>query len=177
MSIYDHFSQTELDILQARAERIARVTDDAQTDDVITGLTVNLGNELYVMPIDSLVGIHKEVAITPVPCVPTHVTGVANVRGHVIPVLDLAALLHVPGNEVERGSIVVAAEGNISVACQVETIGEVRNFESSELTPMPNAGEHAYSPYLRGILAGKYTLIDIEAIIHDPTLVIDEAVT
>src|SRR5215216_5720695 len=97
MSIHEHFTERELKILQARAERAASA---AQRDDVekteIRALQCTLGSESYALPVEFVRAVYENVTVVPVPCTPRFVAGIANIRGRIMPVLDLATLLNVP---------------------------------------------------------------------------------
>ena len=177
MTLYDSFTEKEMQILQARAERVARVSGEGEADDSITGLMVNVHDQTYVIPIDSLTTVYERVSVVPLPSVPPFVAGIANLRGHIIPVLDLAVLLNVPGTTTtDLMMLVVAANREMTVAFHVDRIGDVTNYNRDNLTPVPANFETAQGLYLQGILADGTAVLDVEAILNDPALIVDEVV-
>jgi purine-binding chemotaxis protein CheW len=167
MSIYDRFSEKELEILRARANRIVTTSRDDQARDVITALVISAGRETYAMPIDQLTAVYENIAVAPVPCVPSFVAGIANIRGHILPVLDLAVLLNVPREDTERRALIVVSDSDSSVALAVEAVGEVTTFLKQDLTSIPGA-------YLQGVMQDGVAVLDVAAILGDPALVVDE---
>ena len=172
MSFYEHFSEEEVAILRARAERIANSQSEIQQGDTVSALVIQAGGETYGLPMESLVAVYTNHTIIPVPCVPAYVAGIANVRGEIMPVFDLAALLKVASADKKQTLIVASSQEN-SVAFCVETVGEARAVQLSALQPVPPMLNEAY---LSGISADGMAMLNVEAIINDPALVVDDSV-
>ncbi len=184
MSIYEHFSEEELVLLRARAQRIGDAPRDEEQDDVLlTVLVVTVQGETYAFPIDSITAVYENIPITPIPCVPPFVAGVSNIRGHIIPVLNLATLLGVSDGSMfsedalEENAFVVAANETMTVAFFVEVIGEVTYLLTKRLTPVPATLDIPNTNYLQGTLPEGTVLLDIETILSDPALVIEETIS
>lgn len=177
MSFYDHFNTHEQAILQARAERIARLLDDEGGDDGITALAVTLRSERHALPIDSVLNVYRNIPVVPVPCVEPHVAGIANVRGHIMPVFDLATLLNVPGEvAVPARPLVVVSNRAITIALCVEEIGEVFTIGQETVKPVKTTQDGGSDSRLQGVLADGTVLLDLAALLDDPSLVVDEVV-
>ncbi|MBA3868135.1 MAG: chemotaxis protein CheW [Anaerolineae bacterium] len=173
MSFYEHFSEQELAILRARAERIANTQDEVKQGDMVSVLVIQAGGETYGLPMDSLMAVYMEHTIIPVPCVPSYVAGIANIRGEIMPVFDLAVLLKAPVSETKHALIVASSNEN-SVAFCVESVGESRTVQLSSLQAVPPMLNEAY---LQGISADGMALLNMEGIINDPALIVDEAIS
>lgn len=175
MNIYKHFSETELELLRARAMRTAGATDGEQDEDVVTALLVTLRDEVYAVPITTITYVEDSIPVIPVPCVPPFVAGIANMRGHIIPVLDLAELLGIPGNTTNANILVRAANDEMSVAFRVETVGEVITLSLSDMDPIPDILDVAKTDYLTGTFPDGVILLNMEAILNDPALEVDDS--
>jgi purine-binding chemotaxis protein CheW len=177
MSIYDRFSEQELAVLQARAERVASAGRGVVVDNVLSTLVVKIRDETYALPLKTINYIlDGNTRVIPVPCVPPFVAGIANVRGHIVPVLDLATLLGVPGEaQSGDGALVVAANDEMTVAFRVEAIGDVLYLLTDKLTPLPPTLDIEKTAYLQGTLPDGTGLLDVDAILDDPGLVVAEA--
>ena len=177
MSIYDQFSEKQLEILRARAERAASVPGDERETTALTALRITMRGEAYALAIDSITTVYQQVPVVPIPCVPPFVAGLANVRGHLIPVINLATLLGVPGGTVaEAAHLIVAANDEMTVAFRVENIGDVQPLPLDRLSPVPATLALERTAYLRGVLPDGTVLLDMEAILGDPALVVEETV-
>jgi purine-binding chemotaxis protein CheW len=177
MSIYSQFSEQELAILRARAERLASTSGREAEGEMVTALAVQISGETYALNIEALTAVYDDVAIVPVPGVPSFVAGIANVRGHILPVLDLAVLLGIASESKDKsGNLVVASTSELTVAFQVETIGEVSSFLRGDISSLPPSFTAGQNVYLQGVLPNGTALLDMETILNDPALIVDEAV-
>jgi purine-binding chemotaxis protein CheW len=176
MSIYEHFSEEDLNILRARAARAA-YTDHEDVEEMLTVLHIMLGSESYALPVMKLSGIYEHVAVASVPCTPPFIAGIANIRGRIMAVLDLMVLLNVPHSlSGVPLSVAVVSRGNASIALQVEKVGEITTFPVSHVTSLPASVDTGRAYYLQGILANGTAMINLDAILNDPQLQVNETI-
>ncbi len=176
MGWYKQFTEDELAVLETRAKRVAEATHKADGD-AQTALVVQVRSEFYALPIDLLTVVQEKIPVIPVPCVPPHVAGIANVRGHVIPVFDLGMLLDAPGTPGDSIQLVVVALNGITVALQIETVGEVLNYTLSSTSAIPANLDTRRAQYLECVLENGATLLNVAAILNDPELVVSDTIT
>ncbi len=119
---------------------------------------VRVAREHYALPVTRVLEVAELGDLTPVPGSPASVIGVRNLRGQVIPVMALATLLGLSGEEPERIVVVEAGERYAGLAVDaVVDVGE-----------LPAASEQVDSPYLTaaalvdGLLVG---MLDADAIL------------
>ena len=172
MSFYDHFSEDEIAILRARAERIAS-TQQTKESDAFSALVVRINGESYALPMDALTAVYEGYTIVPLPGVPPFVAGIVNVRGQILPVMDLAALLGVPGEAVKR-TLLIISNAEYSLGLSVEAVGDVVTILVTTLQPVPDALNQLY---LRNVLPDGTALLDLDAILNDPSLIVDETIS
>lgn len=177
MQFHEMFSEDELEILRLRAERIAAPLQEENKTGRISALVARMHGETYVLPIDAITMVIRNVALFPIPCVPKFVAGIANVRGHLVTVLDLAVLLGLESKDETSSSVLVVVEADdISIGFHVESIGEVIELSMSDLNPMSPAIHLAHPEYLQGIFPDGTGLLNLPAILQDSRLEIDETV-
>ena len=115
-------------------------------------LSFRLGDEDYCLEIrhvTEIVGIQK---VTQVPDMPHYVKGVVNLRGQVIPVIDMRLRFNMPGREYdERTCIVVISLRGGQVGLVVDTVNEVRSIEEANVSPPPKSGGAPSAQYIRGL--------------------------
>ncbi|HBT76858.1 MAG TPA: chemotaxis protein CheW [Planctomycetaceae bacterium] len=115
-------------------------------------LSFRLGDEDYCLEIrhvTEIVGIQK---VTEVPDMPHYVRGVVNLRGQVIPVIDMRLRFNMPGREYdERTCIVVVSLRGGQVGLVVDTVNEVRSIEEGSVSPPPKGGGAESAQYIRGL--------------------------
>ncbi len=101
-------------------------------------LTFQLGDEVYgieIRYVTEIVGVQK---ITEVPDMPNFIKGVVNLRGQVIPVLDIRLRFNMKPREYdERTCVVVVNIEDTSVGLIVDTVQEVREINPENVSPPP----------------------------------------
>jgi len=150
-----------------------RATDDRQTALGGKYLTFTLGAEEYGVPVLKVREIIKVMDITQVPQVPDHVLGVINLRGKVIPVIDLRRKFGFPSHEhTERTCIIVAdvdlASVTVMIGIVVDSVSEVLNVAESEIDETPDFGGHSTTDYLLGLAKVRGTvkiLLDLDRVL------------
>lgn len=129
-------------------------------------LTFNLGHEEYGIPIQSVKEIIGIMDITYIPKTPYFIKGVINLRGKIIPVIDLRlkfGLDEIPYNQ--RTCIVVVevklVESSKLIGVIVDTVSEVANIQASEIDPPPQYGTSMNPEFLTGMgkVKGKVILL------------------
>ncbi|TDB36990.1 MAG: purine-binding chemotaxis protein CheW [Actinobacteria bacterium] len=100
----------------------------------------HLGTEEYGLPIERVQSIIRYEAPTPVPHAPVMVEGVINLRGQVIPVVDLSQRLLGTSHVITALSRIVVAEGDSGlVGLAVDSVHEVATFSAEAIMPTPVA--------------------------------------
>ena len=149
-------------------------------------LIVVLENEAYgiaVLKVREIIRVQK---ITPVPQMPAYVKGVINLRGRVIPVVDLRIKFGLKAEFTERTCIVVvqvklAAEQIVQMGLIVDTVEEVVTLTVDVIEPTPDFGARLSTEYILGMAKVKgqvKTLLDIDRVVSPETMqVIAKAAT
>lgn len=139
-------------------------------------LTFKLGDESYGIAVLSIREIIQLQNITPVPQMPVYIKGVINLRGKVIPIIDMRLKFAIGGGETnERTCIIVVqveteSSGQTSVGLIVDAVEEVTNIYQSQIEEKPELGNQVDHQYIMGIAKIKSevkTLLHIERIILD----------
>ena len=147
-------------------------------------LTFTLGNESYGIPVLKVREIIRLCPITPVANMPAHVKGVINLRGKVIPLVDLRSKFGLPvAIDNERTCIVVTqifvgGPAGRFYGIIVDGVEEVANFTAADLEPTPDFGGAIDAQYLTGIAkapAGVKMLVDLDRIWAADAMPIPEA--
>jgi len=141
-------------------------------------LTVVLENEAYglnVLKIREIIRLQK---ITPVPQMPAFVKGVINLRGRVIPIVDLRVKFGLKAEFTERTCIIVVQvklpnEQVVQMGLIVDSVEEVVNLNDTEIEPTPEFGAKVDTTYLLGMAKIKgqvKTLLDIDRVVAPETI-------
>ncbi|HMB16073.1 MAG TPA: chemotaxis protein CheW [Pelovirga sp.] len=142
-------------------------------------LTFDLASEGYGLEIRHVIEIIGIQSITAVPDLPDHVIGVLNLRGKVIPIIEVRRRFKLPHRDHdERTCIVVVNVNDNSVGLVVDKVSEVITIPANEIEPPPATGRNR-KHYIAGM--GKIgqqvkILLDIETLLEDEKLEEIEAV-
>jgi purine-binding chemotaxis protein CheW len=138
-------------------------------------LTFALGDEEFGIGILTVKEIIGMMSFTPIPRTPEFVKGVINLRGKVIPVLDLRLKFGLPSAEYdERTCIVVVevgtGEGKMAVGLVVDKVNEVSNVKEDDVEDTPGFGVSLDTAYILGMAKSQgevKILLDIDRVITD----------
>ncbi|MDC0708058.1 chemotaxis protein CheW [Stigmatella sp. ncwal1] len=146
-------------------------------------LSFFLEDEEYALGILQVKEIIEYSAVTRIPGAPPWLRGVTNLRGSVLPVVDLAVKLGLPPGKVSRRACIVVVEGvlrgeKIVMGLLIDTIGQVLDFTPEELEPLPAFGTPIPIDFLTGMgrVGSKFVLLlDIGRILGSQELQVAEA--
>ncbi|MCC6406601.1 MAG: purine-binding chemotaxis protein CheW [Planctomycetes bacterium] len=123
-------------------------------------LTFMLGQEEYGVEILMVQEIRGYTAVTPVPNTPNYVKGVMNLRGTIVPVVDLRAKLGLAEIEKNRFTVIVVVKVGAKVAgLIVDAVSDVLDLQQSEIQASPELGVQDDARYARGIARVKEKLV------------------
>ena len=128
-----------------------------------------VGNENFGVPIGIVHEIVRMMDITVVPDAPAFVEGVINLRGKIIPVVDLRKRFSEQPQENRRNRILVAEIEGHKIGLVVDSANEVLKLNSELIEPPPGIFEHGDLNYVTGVgkLNGKLViLIDLAKIMQ-----------
>lgn len=131
------FSTTEA-TSAARPEALAAPTPDRRPDAHVTLACFEVGGQIYALEVAQLREIVRMQPITPLPNAPELIAGVVDLRGAVIPVVDLARCLGVA--RVEDGTrtrIVIVAHAGLALGLRVDAASDVLSLRSDRLEAVP----------------------------------------
>ena len=119
-------------------------------------LTFMLGGEIFAIGILSIKEIIEYGQLTRVPLMPAHIRGVINLRGAVVPVIDLSARFGRAGGEVTRRTCIVILEvpadaGRQDIGVVVDAVNEVVEIPADRVEPAPAFGAHIRTDFIQGM--------------------------
>ncbi|MCP4254594.1 MAG: chemotaxis protein CheW [Candidatus Scalindua sp.] len=144
-------------------------------------LTFVLGDEIYGIEILKAREIIGLMEITTVPQTPDYMKGVINLRGKVIPVIDLRMKFSMQENEhTKETCVIVVVVNDTSIGLIVDRVSEVADIDGAEIEDAPNFGQGIDSSFIMGLGKVKekiIILLDIGAVISTAELEMVEELT
>ncbi|KWS98005.1 chemotaxis protein CheW [Pseudomonas syringae] len=141
-------------------------------------LTFMLGGEMFAIGILGIKEIIEYGSLTVVPMMPAFVRGVINLRGAVVPVVDLSARFGRQNSDITRRSCVIIIEASSEdgqpqdIGLLVDNVSAVLEIPASQIEPPPNFGARIRADFISGMakVDGKFVIV----LEFDRVLSIDE---
>ena len=134
-------------------------------------VSFHLGDQEFCIDIMAIREIRGWAPVTPMPHTPPYVLGLINLRGAVIPVIDMAARLGMKMTEPsERSAIIVTDIAGKLVGLLVEQVSDMMTIKSEALQPAPEIIPEAQRAFCRGIVALEKTMVcflNLDTVIAD----------
>jgi purine-binding chemotaxis protein CheW len=145
----------------------------ASTAEIAQYLTFLLSGEMYAVGILNVKEIIEYGQLTEIPMMPAFIRGVINLRGSVVPVIDLAARFGGRQTESSRRTCIViieltSAEERHDIGVVVDAVSEVLEVSSADIEPPPSFGAKIRADFIQGMgkIGGKFVIIlDIQRVL------------
>ena len=136
-------------------------------------LTFSLGGEMFGLGILNVKEIIEYGELTGIPMMPSFIRGVINLRGAVVPVIDLAARFGGQESAVQRRTCNVIVEvrqdeHKHDIGIMVDAVSEVLEISAAEIEPPPSFGARIRADFIAGMgkVDGKFVIIlDIQRVL------------
>ena len=137
-------------------------------------ISVRVGDQLFALDIMAVREIRGWTTSTPIPHAPAYVLGMINLRGAVLPVLDLSSRLGLPPRSPGASSVVVVAElDGRPAGLLVDAVCDIITVEGHQVQDPPKLGDAAGSSFVRGVITMEneiVTLLDLDSALPDIAL-------
>ena len=164
-------------LVQAKGGAVAVKVEEAPSQ----YLTFTLGGEMFAVGILNVKEIIEYGNLTEIPMMPTFIRGVINLRGSVVPVIDLAARFGGKASELGRRTCIVIVDvclpddsGTQTLGVLVDAVQEVINIAERDLEPVPRLGTRIDAAHLRSMVRHRQQAtpeLDLAAILDPQRLV------
>ena len=139
---------------------------------IISYLTFKLGNELYAANVSKVLNILEMARITKVPKAPDYMKGIINLRGDVLPVVDMRVKFGMEETVVTTNTCILvlilnAGDEIVHLGALVDSVQEVLEIEDKEILPPPSIGLNYNSDFILGVVGSEdnfIMILDIERV-------------
>ncbi len=148
-------------------------------------LTFNLDEEIFALEISRIHEVLEFTSVTPVPRTPSFMRGVINLRGNVVPVVDLKRQFGMAETEMSVSACVIIIEMKVDgeqtiLGALADSVQEVMDLEPEQIGPPPKIGSRLKTEFIRGM--GRHDekfiiILDIDRIFSDEELIAVSAST
>lgn len=149
-------------------------------DNVTTFLTFTLGKELFATNVKKVLTILEMKPITKVPNAPDYLRGVINLRGNVLPVIDMRIKFGMGATQFTANTCIIVLnitfeDEDIHVGILVDAVDEVLEIKDSEIDESPTIGTKYKTEFIHGMYKldqGFIMLLNIDLIFNSDEITI-----
>jgi purine-binding chemotaxis protein CheW len=117
-------------------------------------LTFHIDNQLYTVPTSEVVEIIRMQPITYMPNLPPYVKGVINLRGKIVPLIDMRLKFGKEEQEYgARTSVIIVEYGEFTVGLIVDSVKDVRDVSEDQISSAPKYKKDIGDNYIKGIVS------------------------
>ncbi len=130
----------------------AQDVDNTSVDELLQLVSFRIGEEMFGVDILKVQEINRLTEITKVPQAPSFVEGVINLRGKVIPIIDIRKRFGMSLKECDKDTRIVVVDIETSVMGMiVDAVSEVLRIPATTVEPAPDIATSVSSEYIRGV--------------------------
>lgn len=166
------------EVLKTRAQALAK---EAVKEDPSTGhlevLEFLLGPERYGIETRYIREVYPLRDLTPLPCTPSFVAGVVNVRGSILSLIDLKAFFGLPKKELtDLNKVVVIQNRDMEFGLLADEVPGVQRLKTASIQPSLPTLTDIRAEYLKGVTEDRLIILDAEKVLSDKKMLVHEEV-
>jgi len=166
------------EILRLRARALA--STQSKAEEIRGGLDLiefALAPERYAIESRYVREICPFKELTPLPCTPAFILGIVNIRGRILPVLDLKKLFGLPTKGITDLHRIIVVQGHgLELGLLADVIVALLSIPEGSLQASLPTLTGIRAEYIRGITADRLVVLDLARILTDPAIVVHEEV-
>lgn len=162
-------------ILKERARILAQRPSPQETGPCLETLEFLLTYERYALESACVKEVYSMRELTPLPCAPSFLLGIANLRGLIIPVIDLKRLFRLPERGITNlNKVIVLNSPDGAIGITADEVLGARMIQLDDIQPIPSTFSGIRAACLKGIAKDGTIVIDMEVILADTSLIVSE---
>lgn len=167
-----------VEILRSRARALAQTRQTPKVaGSELEVLEFKLAHERYALESRHVEEVHDLRDLTPLPCTPPFIRGIVNIRGRIVPVLDLKKFFDLPEQGItDLHRIVLVRGDDLELGLLADVIVGVHTIAADSLQPSLPTLTGIRADYLRGVTEERLVVLDLPRILSDPKIVVQEEV-
>ncbi len=162
-------------ILKARAQALAQAPEQAEETECLEVVTFMLAYETYGIETAWVREVYPLKDLTPLPCTPSFVAGIVNVRGQVISVIDIKKFFDLPEKGLtDLNKVIILSYGVMEFGILADAVVDVRNIPLGKIQSGLPTLTGIREEYLRGVTAERLVILDAVKLLTDGNIIVHE---
>lgn len=164
-------------LLKDRALQLALPKEEMKRPPVIEVIRFNLMYQEYAVEMKYIREVIQTSEITPVPGTPDFIAGICSVRGEIISLVDLRALLSIPEKGLtDLNRVIVLADGNLTFGLLADQITGIGTLKTEDIVRTVRREQTEWKNYICGTIDSLHVL-NVQVLLTDPRMIIDDTET
>lgn len=165
-------------MLKSRAAALALNPVQSEVDLVKTDiLEFTLGLECYAVESAFVKEVYPLKDFTSLPGVPSFILGIVNVRGKIIPVVDLKKFFNLPEKGLgELNKVIILHDEMMEFGVLADEVIGTKEYTMATILPVPASVTGVVEKYLRGVTKDRLIILSAENLLSDKSIVVNEEV-
>ena len=168
----------ERGVFHVRAHNLMQLLESVEADEQIPLSIIQLDQEYFGVELDVVLEFCRLRRVTPIPCCPPHIAGNMNLRGDVLTLADIRALLNI-STEGTATEVMVVESGDFHMGVPVDKVLEVIYLRPGDIAPLSAAPYEEKHEYCKGVARygeGSVSILDIQKILSQGDLEVGQEV-
>ena len=164
------------EILASRARELARVPESQRLSQAsLEILEFRVAHERYALEARYVREVHPFKELTPLPFTPPFLLGIVNLRGRILPVMDLKKFFDLPdGGLTDLHRIIVLQHADVELGLLADLSVGVQLLPIEDLQPSLPTLTGVRSDYLKGVTRERLIVLDAARILTDPKIIVQD---
>ena len=165
-------------ILKERAKRLAKEDNiREQAESYLEVIEFLLAHERYGIETTHIREVYPLKELTPLPCTPPFILGIINVRGQILPVIDIKKFFDLPEKGLTNlNKVIIVRKEDMELGILADEIHGIRNILRGKIQPPLPTLTGIHAEYLKGITEERLVVLDVMKILSDKNIVVNEEV-
>ena len=165
-------------ILKNRAIALAQEPEQKRVaSEILEVITFTLAAETYGIESAFVREVYPLKDFTPLPGVPLFIFGIINVRGQILPVIDLKKFFNLPEKGLgELNRVIILWNDQMEFGILADVVHGTQTIETEDIQDAPLAVSGIGEEYLKGVTKERLILLNAERLLSDKSIVVNEEV-
>ncbi len=164
--------------LKMRALALAKEQQQKKEDlESIEIIEFTLSSETYAVESAFVREVYPLKDFTPLPGVPSFIPGIINVRGQILPIVELNKFFNLPGKGLgELNKVIILHKDDMELGILADAVHGTQTIPLKDILPTPPTVTGIGEKYLRGVTKAHIVILDAENILNDKKIIVNEEV-
>jgi len=166
------------DKLKMRALAMAKEPEKQRdASSILEVIEFTLASEKYGVPSKYVREVFPLKEFTPLPGVPSYILGIVNIRGQILPLVDLKKFFDFPLKGIgELNKVIVIQDDRMEFGILADEVIGTKAVYREDILPVPNTVSGIGEKYLEGVTKERLIILDLEALLSDKNILANDQV-